>query len=107
MPLVLANRTFKSKLEDLSVLYSASISATPTCRICMQYGLANFIRTSLREQRSTALKNPVLVAPAALASATLARFLLDPLLKTHGPYLFFAIAVVISALYAGKWAAAQ
>ena len=104
MPLVLANRTFKSKLEDLSVLYSASISATPTCRICMQYGLANFIRTSLREQRSTALKNPVLVAPAALASATLARFLLDPLLKTHGPYLFFAIAVVISALYAGKWA---
>ena len=60
--------------------------------------------TLKRVQPPTALKNPILIATAALAIATLARLVLDPLLKTYGPYLFFAIAVVIAALYAGKWA---
>ena len=55
-------------------------------------------------QPSTELKNPIIIAPVAIMTATLARLALDPLLKTHGPYLFFAIAVVIAGLYAGKWA---
>ncbi|MDQ2776624.1 MAG: ATP-binding protein [Acidobacteriota bacterium] len=44
------------------------------------------------------------MAPLAIGAATLIRVALDPVLKTQGPYLFFAIAVVIAALYGGIWA---
>lgn len=57
-----------------------------------------------RVQPSTELKHPALVAPTSVAIATLARLLLDPVLKDHGPFLFFAIAVVVAALYGGTWA---
>lgn len=55
-------------------------------------------------QPGTELKNPILLATLTVAVATLARLVLDPLLRSNGPYLFFAIAVVIAALYAGAWA---
>ena len=57
-----------------------------------------------RLRPSTELKHPALVAPLCVGVATLARLLLDPVLKDHGPYLFFAIAVVVAALYGGSLA---
>jgi len=55
-------------------------------------------------QPAAELRNPIMLAALTVAVATLARLSLDPLLMSHGPYLFFAIAVVIAALYAGAWA---
>lgn len=52
----------------------------------------------------TQLKNPLPVALIAAALATLLRFALDPLLHDRSPFLFFAVAVVIAALYGGAWA---
>ncbi len=57
-----------------------------------------------RLQPSTELRNPILIAPFAVALATLARLAVDPVLRNDGSYLCFAIAVVIAALYAGAWA---
>ena len=50
------------------------------------------------------LKHPVLVALLASALATVSRMALDPVLQDRSPFLFFAIAVVIAALYGGAWA---
>ncbi len=52
----------------------------------------------------TQLKHPLPVALVATALATLLRFALDPLLRDRSPFLFFAVAVVIAALYGGAWA---
>ncbi len=49
----------------------------------------------------TKLRNPLPVALIASALATLLRFALDPLLHDRSPFLFFAVAVVIAALYGG------
>lgn len=69
------------------------------------------VRSDMSESRSVtwlpdwpALQNPIVVAPLAIAIASAGRLALDPLLKNDGPYLFFAIAVVVAALYGGKWA---
>lgn len=50
------------------------------------------------------LKKPVIIGCSAVALATAVRLLVDPLARNHGPYLFFAVAVVIAALYGGLWA---
>jgi len=61
--------------------------------------------TILRQvQPSIKPKSPIVVALLAIGVATLIRLLLDPWLKSNGAYLFFAIAVVVAALYGGVWA---
>jgi K+-sensing histidine kinase KdpD len=55
-------------------------------------------------QPPSELKHPLPVALIAAALATMMRFALDPFLQDHSPFLFFAIAVVIAALYGGSWA---
>jgi PAS domain S-box-containing protein len=52
----------------------------------------------------TKLKHRLPVALVATLFATLLRFALDPLLRDRSPFLFFAVAVVIAALYSGAWA---
>ena len=59
--------------------------------------------TSLRQALGAVLR-ALLVALTAAGLATLMRFALDPLLHDHSPFLFFAIAGVIGALYGGAWA---
>jgi PAS domain S-box-containing protein len=53
---------------------------------------------------STQLNHPLPVALAAAVLATLLRFALDPFLRDRSPFLLFAVAVVIAALYGGAWA---
>jgi len=50
------------------------------------------------------LKHPLPVAMVAAALATTMRLAFDPILRDHNPFLFFAIAVVLAALYGGAWA---
>jgi PAS domain S-box-containing protein len=48
--------------------------------------------------------HPLLIASLAVALAAAVRFALDPLVQYQGPYLFFAMAVVLAAVYGGAWA---
>ncbi len=61
-------------------------------------------RLSRTLQDVAILRNPIVIGAMAVALATIIRLCLEPLVHTHGPFLFFAIAVVIAALYGGLWA---
>src|SRR5579872_1541434 len=45
--------------------------------------------------------NPYVVALLAVAVAALVRFALDPLVHSKGPFLFFAVGVLVAALFGG------
>ena len=47
------------------------------------------------------LQSPFIIGLVAVALATIARLSLEPVLTTHGPFLFFAIGAVMAALYGG------
>ena len=57
-----------------------------------------------RLQPPAELKHPLPVALTSVAAAIAMRFAVDPILRDHSPFLFFAIAVVLAALYGGAWA---
>ena len=68
----------------------------------MNVGPREVLSTVLRRfEPPTQLKHPLPVALVAASAATLLRFALDPLLHDRSPFLFFAVAVVIAALYGG------
>jgi len=64
-------------------------------------GLSAMLRTF---RPSPEVNHPILIALVAATLAAGVRFSLDPLLHEHSPFLFFAIAVVIAALYGDIWA---
>ena len=67
--------------------------------------LREILTTTVSELQPPAeLKHPLPVALLAAAAATAVRFALDPVVRDHSTFLYFAIAVVIAALYGGAWA---
>lgn len=67
--------------------------------------LREILTTTVSELQPPAeLKHPLPVALLTAAAATAVRFALDPILRDRSPFLYFAIATVIAALYGGAWA---